>query len=74
MVEVLLYFIYLLLFGLIAEAICVLALIIVIIILSKELKIKNTSVNLAVGCVFINSIGKPLCGFSFSYFYYTQNI
>jgi len=36
MVEVLLFFIYLLLFGLIAETICVLALIIVIIILSKN--------------------------------------
>ena len=36
MVEVLLYFIYLLLFGLIAETICVLALIIAIIILSKK--------------------------------------
>ena len=71
---VLLEIIYLLLFGLVIETIIVFALIILVIILSKQ-TIKKHICNLPSSvCFFTYQFGKPRLWISIFYFYYTQII
>ncbi len=73
---ILLHIVYLFFYSLIVETIIVFALIIFIIYLSKQTKKKKHICKQlqAFQCVSTFKPGKPLCGFSISYFYFTMKI